>query len=63
MKRTEQGKDEKNQEHHLQQDNGGLLSGLQCNALAPIVHFAHNKVNYGYKCIALEAREQAAIIL
>ena len=37
--------------------------GLQRNALASLVHFAHNKVNYGCKCVVLEAREEAAIIL
>ena len=36
---------------------------LQRNAFASIVHFAHDKVNQGCKCIALGAREEAAIIL
>ena len=35
----------------------------QCNALASVVQFAHNEVNKGCKCIALEAREEGAIIL
>ena len=47
----------------LLQSEGGLLSGLQCNVLASLVRFAHNKVNYiGCKCIALEASEEAAIL-
>ena len=45
------------------QNDGGLLLGLQHNALASLVHFAHDKVNWGYKCIVLEAREEAANIL
>ena len=43
-------------------NDGSLLSGLQCNALASLVHFAKNKVNQRSKCIALETREEAAII-
>ena len=35
-------------------NDGALLSGLQCNALASLVHFVVYKVNYtvGCKCIA-----------
>ena len=29
----------------LLQNDGALLSVLQCNALASLVHFAHNRVN------------------
>ena len=42
--------------------NGGLLAGLQHNALAFLVHFV-NKVSYECKCIALEASEEATIVL
>ena len=44
-------------------NDGSLLSGLQRNALASLVHFEYSKVKGGYKCIALEAGEEAAIIL
>ena len=46
----------------LLRNDGGLRSGIQRNALASLVHFAHNKVNEGCKCIALEAREESTII-
>ena len=45
----------------LLRNDDALLSGLHCNTLASLVHFAHDKVNYGCKCIALEAREEGAI--
>ena len=45
IKSTEQGRDEKTQEHHLVRNDGGLLSGLQHNALAYLVHFVVCKVN------------------
>ena len=38
--------DEKTQEHHRLQIDGGLLSGLQRIALVHLVHFARNKANY-----------------
>ena len=41
--------------------DGTLPFGLQRNALASLVHFA-NKVNEGYQCIELEAREEGTII-
>ena len=40
---TRQGLELKNTT--LLRNDGGLLSGLQRNALASLVHFAHNKVN------------------
>ena len=47
-------------------NDGRLLSGLQCSTLAHMVHLVlsklSNKVNYGCKCIALEAKEEAAIV-
>ena len=46
----------------LLRNDGVLLSGLQCNPLASLVHFVHNKVNKGCKCVVLEAREECTII-
>ena len=48
---------------NILRNDGTLLSGLQCNALASLDHFASNNVNKGCKCIAPEAREEGAIIL
>ena len=39
IKRTETRQDEKTEEHHLLRNDGSLLSGLQRNALASLVHF------------------------
>ena len=40
-----------------------LLSDLQLDALTSLVRFAHDNVNYGCKCIALEAKQEGATIL
>ena len=44
-KGQKQGKDEKTQEHYPTRNDGGRLSGLQCNALASLVHFVVCTVN------------------
>ena len=60
-KGQEQGSNKKTQEHYLWND-GSFLTSLQRNAHASLVYFAHNNVNLGCKCTALEAKEEAAIV-
>ena len=63
VKGQKQGRDEKTQEHYLVRNDGGLLSGLQCNAIASrsLVHFVVCKVNKGCKCIALRPERTAPL--
>ena len=61
-KGQKQGRDEKLKKTTLLRNDASLLSDLQCNALASLVHFVVCKVDYECKFIALDTKKEATII-